>query len=329
MSSTLVENHLRSIDPGNPLVDRRRAKRALAEHLHQIGLAPLRMEWAPRPTAAGDLSQRCNRNRSYEQRRFFGSKTWSRSTGSDPIEALVRNDVQAFWAELGIARFWNDTRRAHRNEGRRRGQSAYVATRVAFQPLDAASSQHGHWSRILAPLAEAAAAGLFAYWIRKDRALLLARPRMLIEAGLLHCWDGRPAVSWPGGSDHYFWRGFDIGPRLGANPEHELTVARIRRRTNAEIRRVLLERYGWERYLRDSRAELLGEDRYGRLWQTRWGYPPEHVALLDVDNSTPEPDGSRKRYFLRVPPEMRTPREAVAWTFGIGSDQEYAPVAES
>ena len=32
-------------------------------------------------------------------------------------------------------------------------------------------------------------------------------------------------------------------------------------------------------------------------------------------NSTPEPDGTRRTYFLRVPPQMRTAREAVAWTF--------------
>jgi hypothetical protein len=36
-----------------------------------------------------------------------------------------------------------------------------------------------------------------------------------------------------------------------------------------------------------------------------------------VVNGTPETDGSRRRYVLRVPSRMRTAREAVAWTYGL------------
>ena len=50
--------------------------------------------------------------------------------------------------------------------------------------------------------------------------------------------------------------------------------------------------------------------------------------MVEVQNSTPEPDGSIKTYFLRVPPATRTAREAVAWTFGLGA-VEYRPAAES
>ena len=50
--------------------------------------------------------------------------------------------------------------------------------------------------------------------------------------------------------------------------------------------------------------------------------------MVEVRNSTPESDGSRRTYFLRVPPVMQTPREAVAWTFGLGT-VEYRPEAES
>jgi hypothetical protein len=50
--------------------------------------------------------------------------------------------------------------------------------------------------------------------------------------------------------------------------------------------------------------------------------------MVEVVNSTAEPDGSRKRYWLRVPPEMQTAREAVAWTFGL-SEREYDPTTET
>jgi len=46
--------------------------------------------------------------------------------------------------------------------------------------------------------------------------------------------------------------------------------------------------------------------------------------MVEVHNSTPEPDGTRKTYYLRVPPTTRTAREAVAWTFGM-SGTEYRP----
>ena len=44
-------------------------------------------------------------------------------------------------------------------------------------------------------------------------------------------------------------------------------------------------------------------------------------TAVEVVNGTAEADGSRKRYFLRVPSAMRTPREAVAWTYGLTADQ--------
>jgi hypothetical protein len=50
--------------------------------------------------------------------------------------------------------------------------------------------------------------------------------------------------------------------------------------------------------------------------------------MLEVVNSTPEPDGSFKRYWLRVPPQMQTAREASAWTFGLTS-KEYEPLVET
>ena len=41
----------------------------------------------------------------------------------------------------------------------------------------------------------------------------------------------------------------------------------------------------------------------------------EPLVMIEVINSTQEPDGSFKTYFLRVPPNCETAKEAVAWTF--------------
>lgn len=50
--------------------------------------------------------------------------------------------------------------------------------------------------------------------------------------------------------------------------------------------------------------------------------------MVKVVNSTPEPDGSYKDYFLRVPPTITTAHEAVAWTFGKTAET-YAPAIET
>ncbi len=52
------------------------------------------------------------------------------------------------------------------------------------------------------------------------------------------------------------------------------------------------------------------------------------IALVLVENSTPEPDGSFRKHVLTVPPTVESAREAVAWTFGM-SAEEYAPVVET
>ena len=59
-----------------------------------------------------------------------------------------------------------------------------------------------------------------------------------------------------------------------------------------------------------------------------WWRKDEPMVMVEVRNSTPEPDGSRKTYFLRVPPRTQTAREGVAWTFGLTAD-EYVPAVET
>ena len=62
----------------------------------------------------------------------------------------------------------------------------------------------------------------------------------------------------------------------------------------------------------------------GILWRKRW-FEGDSWAAVEVVNGTPEPDGTYKHYYLQVPPTVRTPREAVAWTYGL-SEHEYAAV---
>jgi hypothetical protein len=148
------------------------------------------------------------------------------------------------------------------------------------------------------------------------------------RAGWLH--DGRHAAVESDIEELYFWHGVRVPAFVVLRPDR-ITVAHIDREANAEVRRVMIERYrhgeevhGPAAFIRDAGAVRLDHDeRYGTLW--RRNVPgDEPIVAVEVVNSTRAPDGSFKRYWLRVPPEMSTAREAVAWTFGLRATQ-YAP----
>jgi hypothetical protein len=192
------------------------------------------------------------------------------------------------------------------------------------------------------PLVEAVESGLLAFfWLSKrDRSrrythvcLAVPRPRLLTEgtgrAGPLelHAWD-EPAVCWSGGPAYWYWRGVRIWRELAEHPAR-LTARYIVRQRNIERRRILLERLGYEHFLASAGAELAQQDDFGRLWKTELHLDDEPITVVEVTNATQEPDGSHRRYFLRVPPNARTAQEAVAWTFGFDDPHEYQLAAES
>jgi hypothetical protein len=183
------------------------------------------------------------------------------------------------------------------------------------------------------------ALSVWAYLCQPCICFLCDRPvSLLIDSerrNRLHCSDG-PAVEFADGSKMYFWHGVAVPSCVVEHPE-TITVGAINEEPNAEIRRVMLERFGMERYLEDSSAERLHEDEFGVLYRiipTEENTLPfsrdslEPFLIVKVANSSPEPDDSRKEYFLRVPPYVRTAKEAVAWTFGVAGNK-YHPLIET
>lgn len=172
------------------------------------------------------------------------------------------------------------------------------------------------------------------WWALDGLAIVSERPLVLRrdDRGRPHCADG-PAIAWPDGLEAFAWHGVAVEPWVVTDPGR-ITVEAIDAETNVEVRRVLVERFGEERLVREGGATLVDEDETGRLWSRElkragWWVPREEpVVMVEVQNSTPEPDGTRKTYFLRVPPAMTTARAAVAWTFGLGA-VEYRPAVES
>jgi hypothetical protein len=113
------------------------------------------------------------------------------------------------------------------------------------------------------------------------------------ERGRLHSASG-PACAYPDGWAIYAWHGVRVPQWIIEQPE-TITTAKIDAEANAEVRRVMIERYGYERYV--SRAKVTHEDQFGKLRKRR-SKKGDEIAVVEVVNGTAESDGSFKRYFF-------------------------------
>jgi hypothetical protein len=165
------------------------------------------------------------------------------------------------------------------------------------------------------------------WWPYANVAIMTDRPVEIHRdnIGRLHAGD-RPALRYADGFDLHAWRGMPI-PSALVGKLSSLTFTQISGESNAELRRVMLEHYGYERYLREGNARRIGRDEAGVLWWMPMDND-EPLVMVEVVNSTPEPDGTSRTYWLRVPPTTRTAREGVAWTFGLTAE-EYSPLVQT
>lgn len=138
--------------------------------------------------------------------------------------------------------------------------------------------------------------------------------------GLLHADEGA-AVAWPSGAmPMWRWHGLPVAEHVMA-PVETMDARRIRRERSVIQRDVMIERFGLEKFMRECGAKPAHGDEAGTLWVVKHPIPRRRVAAVEVVNGTPEADGSYRRYFLRVPNTVRTAKGAVAWTYGLTSEQ--------
>ena len=115
---------------------------------------------------------------------------------------------------------------------------------------------------------------------------------------------------------------------------------------NVEIRRKLIEQYGWREFMLDAGAKKIHKDDFGVLYQL--DLSNDHpLMMIKVVNATAEEDGSYKAYYLMVDSQLRpmwiddetekisfgqpqdlTGHNAVASTFGLRGE-EYWPEMET
>ncbi|MEU5362963.1 DUF6745 domain-containing protein [Streptomyces sp. NPDC005925] len=297
---------------------------------------PGRILWAGSPREGAELAARLTADGTTGDsvRDAVRTRPWALAR-----ESLAGRLGPAGWAEhwsLTGAQLWDTTvmlterLRAGVVEGTAGETAGEQEVRLVL--LDAVLGQHdAAWlaafdgragSETLAGVAAVARAAGW-WWPYERTAIVCERPVELHrdEAGRLDRGDG-PALAFPDGFALHAWRGMPV-PAAFLDGLAGLTPQRIREEENAELRRVMLEHYGYDRYLEESGAEPVQRDEAGVLWRIDLE-GDEPLVMVEVINSTPEPDGTHRTYWLRVPPRTRTAREGVAWTFGL-EEADYTP----
>jgi hypothetical protein len=148
----------------------------------------------------------------------------------------------------------------------------------------------------------------------------------LAERPNLLCGDARdrlhhpsgPALCYPDGWSIWAWRGVEV-PRWIIAQQDRITLATIDAEVDVQVRRCMIEIITPERYIARGGATRIAEDETGVLWRRNW-LAADAWAAVEVVNATPEPDGTRRHFFLQVPANLRTAREAVAWTYGLRAE---------
>ncbi|HLF18789.1 MAG TPA: toxin-antitoxin system YwqK family antitoxin [Candidatus Omnitrophota bacterium] len=84
---------------------------------------------------------------------------------------------------------------------------------------------------------------------------------------------------------------------------------------NTALRRILLEEFGLERFLAQMKGEILDRDGEQELVKINWRKDEEPLVLVKVRCPS-----TSVFYTLRVPPTVKTVREAIAWTFGLEAE---------
>ncbi len=136
--------------------------------------------------------------------------------------------------------------------------------------------------------------------------------------------DNSCAIEYPDGWGIYMWRGVAVPEHVILRP-HEITPDEIMSEWNAEVARIMLDRYGQDNFIRNGGFTIQQSDDYGDLYRIEF---EEHGDEPIVAVHVKDPSTDRE-YFLYVPPHILTAHEGVAWTFGYDNPSDYNPLKET
>lgn len=311
-----------------PPASRREVADMWARLLAYLDCAPRPVAWVERPTlAALYAGQTTLRWLDGEWDTRFARLLEGSDGRSGSVyvgTSLGRSAALAAWrviAPLGWEAAWRTVGAVPFQPGKSRDESlnlselSSVAARAALW-----QSTENPWVWLLRVLR-----GAGRVWVMGDEVVCVPHPEVrLDQEGRLHAEPG-PAVSWDE-ENYWFWHGTRV-PRWVIEQPDRIIVGRVMEERNAQVRRAMIERMTVERFVAQASAEMVDRDTDAGGERTLRRIPlpwDESVTALVVKCPS-----TQAIYVLRVPPTMRTCREAAAWTFGYDSAEVYSPAAET
>lgn len=147
------------------------------------------------------------------------------------------------------------------------------------------------------------------------------RPRVLKidDDNRPHCEDG-PSHVWSGGMMLWYWHGVKVDRQIIEQPQTQ-TIEQIKGEQNAEVKRVRIERFGWESYLKAVKAKVV-DSRRNDVECTR-------EALMQTDDGMAvlvcHCPSTARIYAMEVAPQVRTCEAAQNYLWsgsGLVADQK-------
>jgi len=124
--------------------------------------------------------------------------------------------------------------------------------------------------------------------------------------GRIHREDG-PAIEWFNGFKIWYLNGVEVTEQIVMRPE-TITLEQISEKKDVEVRSIMIERYGWLRYIQDSKAKLL-DSRDNAIEKTKEAL----FAAGELGNRLVVTCPTGRVFALSVPSVIKTCEEAQQW----------------
>jgi hypothetical protein len=216
---------------------------------------------------------------------------------------------------------------------------------TAFGAAERKDAKVSAWSN---PLLDAFLSGCWVLFWTHDTLYWVAKPAVHVEAaaGIRRLHNDSSAALESDVENLYFIHGVMVPAFVVVRPDW-ITIKHIRNEENAEVRRVMIERMGWDRFCSEAKLKTIHVDELTALFPTlpvsesvhadmrvatHYRKGKEMAELLESKEFKDFQDRPLKfvritdpstgeKYTLRVWPENRRAYEAVAQTFNMSEDQ--------
>jgi len=243
-----------------------------------------------------------------------GASVWDsvRDSVGDSVWDSVRASVwDSVWASVGAS-----VRDSVRDSGYGQHDANWLAFYLFFREQCGLTAQT---EKLTGYFEQAQTAGWYLphqhiCWVSERHHILVRDDR-----GRLHC-ETSPAVMYPDGWAIYAWHGVRVPANI-IGERDKITVGSILKEQNTEVRRVMRNLYGNDRFMIDAGANEVDHAVEHGATLLALQLPGDPVEIRMMRLTCPS---TGSVYFERVPPDVRTALEGLSWRFNV-KPAEYQP----